>query len=110
MLNTPSHHRVHHGTNEAYLDRNHAGILIVWDRMFGTFIPEKEKVVYGLTKIPYEDVSWYRRPVPLALLVAAAPLMLVVHPSIPAKSVPEFVAYAKTSAGKLNFGSGGPGT
>ena len=50
ILNTPSHHRVHHGTNDAYLDRNHAGILIVWDRMFGTFIPEKEKVVYGLTK------------------------------------------------------------
>lgn len=50
VLNTPSHHRVHHGTNDEYLDRNHAGILIVWDRMFGTFIPEKEKVVYGLTK------------------------------------------------------------
>ncbi len=50
VLNTPSHHRVHHGTNHEYLDRNHAGILIVWDRMFGTFIPEKEKVVYGLTK------------------------------------------------------------
>jgi sterol desaturase/sphingolipid hydroxylase (fatty acid hydroxylase superfamily) len=50
VLNTPSHHRVHHGANVRYLDRNHAGILIVWDRLFGTFEPETEKVVYGLTK------------------------------------------------------------
>jgi sterol desaturase/sphingolipid hydroxylase (fatty acid hydroxylase superfamily) len=48
-LNSPSHHRVHHGTNRQYLDRNHGGILIVWDRMFGTFEPEGERVVYGLT-------------------------------------------------------------
>jgi len=48
-LNSPSHHRVHHGTNRQYLDRNHGGILIVWDRMFGTFEPEDEHVVYGLT-------------------------------------------------------------
>ena len=50
IFNTPSHHRVHHGSNPQYLDRNHAGILIVWDRLFGTFEPEGEKVVYGLTK------------------------------------------------------------
>ena len=49
-LNSPSHHRVHHGTNRQYLDRNHGGILIVWDRLFGTFEPEDEHVVYGLTK------------------------------------------------------------
>lgn len=48
--NTPSHHRVHHGSNKQYIDRNHAGILIVWDRLFGTFEPEDEAVVYGLTK------------------------------------------------------------
>ncbi len=48
-LNSPSHHRVHHGTNRQYLDRNHGGILIVWDRMFGTFEPEDEAAVYGLT-------------------------------------------------------------
>ncbi|HEY5108101.1 MAG TPA: sterol desaturase family protein [Acidimicrobiales bacterium] len=48
-LNSPSHHRVHHGSNRQYLDRNHGGILIVWDRMFGTFEPEDEHVVYGLT-------------------------------------------------------------
>jgi sterol desaturase/sphingolipid hydroxylase (fatty acid hydroxylase superfamily) len=50
VLNTPSHHRVHHGSNEQYLDRNYAGILIVWDRLFGTFEPERERVRYGLTK------------------------------------------------------------
>ena len=50
VLNTPSHHRVHHGSNEQYLDRNYGGILIVWDRMFGTFEPEGERVRYGLTK------------------------------------------------------------
>ncbi|PHQ56854.1 MAG: C-5 sterol desaturase [Lutibacter sp.] len=51
IFNTPSHHRVHHGSNPLYLDRNHAGILIIWDKLFGTFQPEliNEKVVYGLT-------------------------------------------------------------
>jgi sterol desaturase/sphingolipid hydroxylase (fatty acid hydroxylase superfamily) len=49
-LNTPSHHRVHHGSNPRYLDRNYGGVLIVWDRLFGTFEPETEPVVYGLTK------------------------------------------------------------
>ncbi len=50
VLNTPSHHRVHHGSNRHYLDRNHGSILILWDRLFGTFEPEGEAVVYGLTK------------------------------------------------------------
>jgi sterol desaturase/sphingolipid hydroxylase (fatty acid hydroxylase superfamily) len=50
VMNTPSHHRVHHGSNPQYLDRNYAGILIIWDRMFGSFEPEGERVVYGLTK------------------------------------------------------------
>jgi len=49
LLNTPSHHRVHHGKNVAYLDRNHAGVLIVWDRLFGTFAAEHEPVRYGIT-------------------------------------------------------------
>jgi sterol desaturase/sphingolipid hydroxylase (fatty acid hydroxylase superfamily) len=51
FMNTPSHHRVHHGSNVRYLDRNHAGILIIWDKIFGTFEPEnpKEPVVYGIT-------------------------------------------------------------
>ena len=50
VLNTPSHHRVHHGSNPKYLDRNHGSFLIVWDRLFGTFQREEEPVVYGLTK------------------------------------------------------------
>jgi hypothetical protein len=49
-MNTPSHHRVHHATNAKYLDANYAGVLIVWDRLFGTFVPEddKEKPRYGI--------------------------------------------------------------
>jgi hypothetical protein len=50
VFNTPSHHRVHHGSQSQYLDRNYGGILIVFDRLFGTFEPERERVVYGLTK------------------------------------------------------------
>ena len=50
VFNTPSHHRVHHGTNPEYLDKNYAGVLIVWDRWFGTFVEERAPVVYGLTK------------------------------------------------------------
>jgi sterol desaturase/sphingolipid hydroxylase (fatty acid hydroxylase superfamily) len=50
IFNTPSHHRVHHGSNRQYLDRNHAGIFILWDRLFGTYERERARVVYGLTK------------------------------------------------------------
>ena len=50
VLNTPSHHRVHHGANQQYLDKNYGGILIVWDRLFGTFEPEVRRIKYGLTK------------------------------------------------------------
>jgi sterol desaturase/sphingolipid hydroxylase (fatty acid hydroxylase superfamily) len=49
IFNTPSHHRVHHGANVEYLDRNHGGIFILWDRLFGTFEPERAPVRYGLT-------------------------------------------------------------
>lgn len=49
IMNTPSHHRVHHGKNPKYIDRNHAGVFIIWDRMFGTFQPEEEEPVYGIT-------------------------------------------------------------
>ncbi len=49
ILNTPSHHRVHHGSNPKYIDKNHAGTLIIWDRMFGTFQKEEEEVYYGIT-------------------------------------------------------------
>jgi sterol desaturase/sphingolipid hydroxylase (fatty acid hydroxylase superfamily) len=50
LFNTPSHHRVHHASQGSYLDRNFGGILIVWDRLFGSFAPERERCVYGLTK------------------------------------------------------------
>ncbi|NJN41313.1 MAG: sterol desaturase family protein [Flammeovirgaceae bacterium] len=50
FMNTPSHHRVHHGRNPKYIDKNHAGTLIIWDRMFGTFQPEEERPTYGITK------------------------------------------------------------
>ncbi len=49
VLNTPSHHRVHHGSDPEYLDRNYGGILIVWDRLFGSFQPELHRPTYGLT-------------------------------------------------------------
>jgi sterol desaturase/sphingolipid hydroxylase (fatty acid hydroxylase superfamily) len=60
-FNTPSHHRVHHGANPEYLDTNYGGILIVFDRIFGSFVPEQRGVVYGLTK----NISTYN-PVKVA--------------------------------------------
>jgi sterol desaturase/sphingolipid hydroxylase (fatty acid hydroxylase superfamily) len=50
FITTPSHHRVHHGSNARYIDKNYGNVLIIFDRMFGTFEPETEKVVYGITK------------------------------------------------------------
>ena len=49
-LNTPSNHRVHHGRNPIYIDKNYGGVLMVWDRMFGTYAAETEKVEYGLVE------------------------------------------------------------
>ncbi|HNJ66522.1 MAG TPA: sterol desaturase family protein [Turneriella sp.] len=50
FMNTPSHHRVHHGVNPKYIDKNHAGVLIIWDKLFGTFQPEEEEPHYGTVK------------------------------------------------------------
>jgi sterol desaturase/sphingolipid hydroxylase (fatty acid hydroxylase superfamily) len=50
VFNTPSHHRVHHGRDPKYIDKNHAGTLIIWDKMFGTFQQEEERPTYGITK------------------------------------------------------------
>jgi sterol desaturase/sphingolipid hydroxylase (fatty acid hydroxylase superfamily) len=52
LFNTPSHHRVHHASNPEYLDRNYAGVLMVWDRLFGTFVPERDEVPveYGIVR------------------------------------------------------------
>jgi len=55
FMATPSHHRVHHGKNPQYIDRNMGMFLIVWDRLFGTFAPENEPVIYGITKPPKND-------------------------------------------------------
>ena len=63
IFNTPSHHRVHHATNAQYLDRNHAGIFIIWDRLFKTFEPEVEKPVYGLVT----NINTYN-PIKIAFL------------------------------------------
>jgi len=66
IFNTPSHHRAHHATNPQYLDRNYAGVFIIWDRLFGTFEPEVEKPIYGLIKnvktfnpIKIAFIEWY---------------------------------------------------
>ena len=50
IFNTPSHHRVHHGANSQYIDKNYGNLLIIWDRMFGTFEPEGEPVKFGLVR------------------------------------------------------------
>lgn len=60
VFNTASHHRVHHASNIRYLDRNHGGVLIIWDRLFGTFAPEsdEEPVTYGLTTNIESNNPW----------------------------------------------------
>jgi hypothetical protein len=52
IFNTPSHHRVHHGRQELYVDKNYGGILIIWDRLFGTFQEEQEEADFGITMPP----------------------------------------------------------
>ncbi|MGC5258075.1 sterol desaturase family protein [Gordonia sp. DT218] len=59
VFNTPSHHRVHHGSNADYLDRNYGGTFIIWDRMFRTFRPETYRPTYGLTK-PIDTYNIWR--------------------------------------------------
>lgn len=52
FMNTPSHHRVHHGKNPEYIDQNYGGVLIIWDRLFGTFVEERDDIVinYGINR------------------------------------------------------------
>ncbi len=90
FMNTPSHHRVHHGANVAYLDKNHAGIFIIWDRLFGTFAREDEKVVYGLTT----NITSYN------------PLVIGFHEI---GSIARDVARAPTFAAKLGYLFAPPG-
>jgi len=72
VFNTPSHHRGHHGANQQYLDKNYGGILILWDKLFGTFEPEVRRIKYGLTtnirtynplKIAYHEMADIARDV-----------------------------------------------
>jgi len=56
FMNTPSHHRVHHGVNPKYIDKNHAGMLIIWDKLFGTFQKEEEEPHFGTVK-PLETLN-----------------------------------------------------
>jgi alkylglycerol monooxygenase len=59
IFNTPSHHRVHHGINDDYLDKNYAGVFIIWDRLFGSFVPETERPIYGILKpIESHNLLW----------------------------------------------------
>ena len=90
MLNTPSHHRVHHGSNQKYLDRNHGSILIVWDRLFGTFQREDEPVVYGLTK----NIDTYNP---------------VASPATSTRDIVRDVAHSTTWRDRLSFVLRGPG-
>ena len=57
IFNTPSHHRVHHGVNDQYLDKNYGGVLIIWDKLFGTFTGEDEEPRYGIIK-PIKSHNW----------------------------------------------------
>ena len=87
LFNTPSHHRVHHGKNVAYLDRNHGGVLIVWDRLFGTFAAEDpaQPALYGLTR----DISTFN------------PLRIAVHELISLAGDMRRAASLKSALGYL---------
>lgn len=85
VFNTPSHHRVHHGSNQAYLDKNYAGILIVWDRLFGSFEEERERVVYGLTK----NIHSYN-----PLVIAFHEYAAIARDLVRARSLREVLGYA----------------
>jgi len=72
VINTPSHHRVHHARNPRYLDRNYGAVLIIWDRMFGTYVPEEERPSYGITK-PFRSFNGvWAQLAPLAALAGLA--------------------------------------
>ena len=87
IFNTPRHHAIHHGSNPAYLDKNYGGVLIIWDRLFGTFAKKREPIRFGLTHelrshnpIVIAGHEWYamfadiwRRPVAGKLAAVFAP-------------------------------------
>ena len=90
FLNTPSHHRVHHGRNPQYIDKNFGGVLIVWDKLFGTFQAEAERPLYGLTK-PLRTYN---------------PLKIIFHEWL---SMLSDIAWARTVREKLLYLLGKPG-
>lgn len=90
VFNTPSHHRVHHGSNAPYLDKNYGGIFIVWDRLFGSFAPEEERVVYGLTK----NITSYN------------PLVIATHEYV---AIAKDVARSRSAREVLGYTLGRPG-
>lgn len=107
ILNTPSHHRVHHGKNVAYLDKNHGGIFIVWDRLFGTFAPEQEPVVYGLTKdIEIDDRSEALRAHGLAMRLAIVLFRITFHE---VGAIARAVLAAPTLGNKVRYALAPPG-
>lgn len=90
VLNTPSHHRVHHGTNPKYLDRNYAGVLIIWDRLFSSFQKEEERPSYGI----------------LSNIATFNPLRIATHEWI---SMAKEVVAARSPRGMLGAVFGPPG-
>ncbi|MBO0767058.1 MAG: sterol desaturase family protein [Solirubrobacterales bacterium] len=90
IFNTPSHHRVHHGSNDQYLDKNFGGILIIWDRLFGSFIAEREQVQYGLTR----NIGTFN------------PLKVATHEYV---AIYNDVRHARTWSDRFNFLFRGPG-
>ncbi|MEX0281623.1 MAG: sterol desaturase family protein [Arenibacterium sp.] len=99
VMNTPSHHRVHHGRNPRYLDANFAGVFIVWDKIFGTFVPEdpREKVDYGLV----QNIATFN-PIRVAFHEWVGLFRDVLQPGIPLKAR---LAYAFGPPGWSHDGS-----
>jgi sterol desaturase/sphingolipid hydroxylase (fatty acid hydroxylase superfamily) len=99
FMNTPSHHRVHHGKNPKYCDKNHAGVFIIWDRMFGTFVEEDEEPVYGIT-VPLN--SWN------PIWANIGPMSSLFKEAFKAKNIQDFFAILFREPGYRPDYLGGP--
>lgn len=84
VFNSPSNHRVHHGSNREYLDKNYGGILMLWDHLFGSYAEENARVIYGLTKpintrnpITINTIEWKRMFADMAMMPTFKEKMLV---------------------------------
>lgn len=96
VFNTPSHHRVHHGSDVKYLDKNHGGILILWDRIFGTFQPEEERPNYGLTA----NIDSFN-----PIVIALTTWMQLLHKAKSTRSMKQGVRYLLKPPGWSHDGS-----